>query len=231
MTRGQSKNLQRALWWKICLALVFMVAPVLGIGQYEGWEDSLTRARARARQSGQPLLVLFVHEGCPECARMARSLSHPRVRSALAPMAKAVLEFDVHRDLALRWNIEYTPTLLVFLPRDNYGSCVLRHVGALSPSALVRLAGRLTAACRPEAPSSARAATADVAHETSAPSTARAAAASPTRLGADKFLGMPGVPIPATSREPVLQNIYRTVVVQDDSAAPRQRRLRSSARR
>jgi hypothetical protein len=73
---------------------------------------------------------------------MERSLASSQARQALEPLAKAVLEFDENRDLALRYNIEFTPTLLIYGPD---GGCLVRHVGALSSSGISQLARRILA--------------------------------------------------------------------------------------
>lgn len=129
------------------MVLWLMCATALGVAQTLEWSSNLSAAKARARAESKPLLILFVLEGCPDCARMERSLSDPRVTRALEPFVKVMLEFNEYRDIAARYGIAYTPTLLVYLPTDNFASCHERHVGSLSPSALVRLAGRILNEC------------------------------------------------------------------------------------
>lgn len=116
--------------------------------QFEGWHRSLGAAKAEARAKKTPLLILFVLEGCAECERMERSLKHPQVRQALAPFSKAVFEYHAQRDVAFRYGIEFTPTLLIYLPTDNFSSCYIQRVGALSPASLTRLAKRALAASK-----------------------------------------------------------------------------------
>ncbi len=153
--------------------MIFLALARTGFAQFEGWCDNLAEARAQARASNRPLLVLFVLEGCPECERLERSLSDPRAERALEPFAKVVLEFNEHRDLALRYGIEYTPTLLIYLPTDNFSSAYTRQVGALSPSAIERLARRALSACQVQAASPGR--------ETSATQTASSRKQAPPR--------------------------------------------------
>ena len=133
-------------WIKLVVLAVWVLASVLpqtAFSQFEGWHHDLASARQEARSSHKSLLILFVHEGCPECARMERSLASSQAQQALEPFAKAVLEFDENRDIALRYNIEFTPTLLIYGP--DGGGCLVRHVGALSSSGISQLARRILA--------------------------------------------------------------------------------------
>ncbi|MCX7626121.1 MAG: thioredoxin family protein [Candidatus Sumerlaeaceae bacterium] len=139
----------------VVLLLAVGVAPVCA--QDDEWLENLNAAKAQARGEGRPLLILFVLEGCPECARMERSLGAPGAKRALEPFVKVRLEFYEHRDLALRYGIEYTPTLLVYLPSDGFSSCRERHVGALSPASLQRLSQRILSQCAKAAQSQANA--------------------------------------------------------------------------
>lgn len=146
---------QQPAWCRCTVAVAVLLFLAAGVAQVRAseWLDDLGQAKAQARAERRPLLLLFVLEGCPECARMARNLADPRVQRALDPFVKVRLEFYEHRDVALRYGIEYTPTLLIYLPTDNFSSCRVRRVGALSPSSLVRLAQQIMQECG-RAPSS-----------------------------------------------------------------------------
>lgn len=142
----QISTIWDALKLSALVLAVGFVAPTVR-AQNGDWLENLSAAKAQAREEVRPLLILFVLEGCPECARMERNLSVSRVKQALEPFVKVRLEFYAHRDLALRYGIEYTPTLLVYLPTDGFSSCRERHVGALSPASLERLSRRVLSEC------------------------------------------------------------------------------------
>lgn len=148
--RGSFHDQISAFWGALKLsALVLAVvlfAPAVH-AQKGDWLENLSAAKAQARAEGRPLLILFILEGCPECARMERSLAASRAKRALEPFVKVRLEFYAHRDLALRYGIEYTPTLIVYVPTDGFSSCRERHVGALSPASLERLSRRILGEC------------------------------------------------------------------------------------
>ncbi|MGB9691896.1 MAG: thioredoxin family protein [Candidatus Sumerlaeaceae bacterium] len=148
MTHDGSKFLGLAAR-RIALALCLLWITLPSTGQPAGWQTNLPAAKARARSEGRPLLILFVLEGCPDCARMERSLADPRAQRALEPFVKVMLEFNEHRDLAVRYGIQYTPTLLVYLPTDNFASCHERQVGSLSAASIERLAHRILGECQP----------------------------------------------------------------------------------
>ncbi len=126
------------------LLAALLLAKVGAFAQFEGWHRDLGSARAEAKQRQVPLLIVFVHEGCPVCAELESQLATSRARQALAPLAKVVLEFIENRGLAARYGVDATPTILVYCPT---GECVYRYEGSLSPAGLSSLARRALAAC------------------------------------------------------------------------------------
>ncbi len=48
------------------------------------WHKSYTEAKAAASKSAQPILALFMREGCPHCDRLEQeSLAHPAIQRAI----------------------------------------------------------------------------------------------------------------------------------------------------
>jgi len=139
---------RRALWLVqafFCGAL--LVTEVGVLAQFEGWHRDLGSGRTQAKQRQVPLIILFVHEGCPVCTELESQLATRRARQALAPFAKVVLEFVENRGLAARYGVDATPTILVYCPS---GECVFRYEGALSSAGLASLARRALSACNSE---------------------------------------------------------------------------------
>ncbi len=207
------------------LILGFLALAFPGHAQFEGWYENLGAAKAEARARRAPLLVLFVLEGCPECERMERSLQHPHARQALAPFAKAVLEFHAHRDVALRYGIEYTPTLLIYLPTATYSSCYARRVGALTPSAIARLAQRALAACR-ESPEKSEASKAPPQPAASEKPVATPSSPSPTWQYINQRWGAAASSHPASAAAPTLSDCYRELTRPPAAKPKRQARGR-----
>lgn len=126
------------------LLAALLLAKVGAFAQFEGWHRDLGSARAEAKQRQVPLLIVFVHEGCPVCTELESHLAKSRARQALAPLAKVVLEFMENRGLAARYGVDATPTILVYCPS---GECIYRYEGSLSSAGLASLARRALASC------------------------------------------------------------------------------------
>lgn len=94
------------------------------------WHSSFDAAWASAYKQGRPLVVLFVHHGCPECDKMDATLANPAAQATLECAVKARIEFSTNADIVTRLGVKFTPTFLVFSPTSK--TEVYREVGALS---------------------------------------------------------------------------------------------------
>lgn len=97
------------------------------------WYNSYEAAWRRAHKQGRPLVLLFVHEGCPECTRMDANLSQPGAMETLACAVKARIEFTENAATVTRFGVKFTPTFLVLGPDGNEA---YREVGALDVNRL-----------------------------------------------------------------------------------------------
>jgi thiol-disulfide isomerase/thioredoxin len=93
------------------------------------WLTSFEAGRTKANQQGRPLVVLFVHRGCPECERMDSNLAQPGAKTALASAVKVRIEFTENAVVVNRFGVKLTPTFLVLKPD---GGEAYREVGALT---------------------------------------------------------------------------------------------------
>ncbi len=94
-----------------------------------GWLNSYEAACEIAQEQGRPMVLLFVHEGCPECDRMDQNLALPGAMDTLACAVKARLEFADNPAVVRQFDVTLTPTFLVLTPS---GAEAYREVGALS---------------------------------------------------------------------------------------------------
>lgn len=104
-----------------------------------GWGTDWHAAVSTAQSCRRPLIVLFEHEGCPDCARMERSLAASEARKALECAVKVRLEFTHHPELTDRYGVSLTPTFLVFSPEGETLREVYREVGSMSVSRIVQV--------------------------------------------------------------------------------------------
>lgn len=106
-------------------------APV--VRQDMEWLTNFESARSKAYKQGRPLVVLFVHHGCPECDKMDGYLAQPGAMQTIASAVKVRIEFQQNPEVVNRFGVKFTPTFLVLTPQ---GGEVYREVGALSPERL-----------------------------------------------------------------------------------------------
>jgi thiol-disulfide isomerase/thioredoxin len=93
------------------------------------WLTSFDSAWSKAYQQGRPLVVLFVHHGCPVCDQMDQNLAQPGAMDTLANAVKVRVEFTDNPAVVNRFGVKLTPTFLVLTPQ---GAEAYREVGALS---------------------------------------------------------------------------------------------------
>lgn len=129
-TRGMLATL-----WGL-LALMLAGAPAWAAGN---WFSDWTKATGAAKQDGKALVAVFSSAGCPECAKMESAMSDRKAQSALGKAVKVRLEFSEHRDLASRFGVTATPTLLVFSPDTGFSSYVYREDGVMRVGEIVAL--------------------------------------------------------------------------------------------
>lgn len=110
-----------------------------GLPAAAGWYTDYEAAVTRARQDHKPLVVLFEHEGCPDCERMNRSLAARASRAALECAVKVRLEFSNNGPVVNRFGISLTPTFLVLRPDGRHMNEVYREVGSMSVERLVQV--------------------------------------------------------------------------------------------
>lgn len=106
-------------------------------GNARGWLSDFDSAWSSAVKEGKPLIVLFVHHGCPECDRMNATLAQPGAKQALDSAVKVRVEFTSNPAIVSRYDVKLTPTFLVLSPAHD--GEVYREVGALSVERLRQL--------------------------------------------------------------------------------------------
>lgn len=102
---------------------------------------ALSEELAQALKKGQPLVVMVSLEGCVYCRIVRQSHLAPMAREGFDVVqvdmrsAQAVRDFDgrmtTHDELARRWKISITPTVLFFGPRGQ--EVAERMEGAYQP--------------------------------------------------------------------------------------------------
>lgn len=100
------------------------------------WYTSFDSAWKKACDQGRPLVVLFVHHGCPECDKMDYYLAQPGSAASLACAVKVRIEFTQNPEVVNRFGVKLTPTFLVLSPS---GGEAYREVGALTPERLKQI--------------------------------------------------------------------------------------------
>lgn len=126
------------------LALLSAILTPVAARAAEGWYSSWDSASEMARSCRQPLVVLFEHEGCPDCERMSEALAARASRNALDCAVKVRLEFTHHPELTARYGVSLTPTFLVLQPEGKAMKEVYREVGSMSVSRIVQVGGSIS---------------------------------------------------------------------------------------
>lgn len=123
------------------LALVlFLSFPLVASAELDGWLTSWKTGEKTAKQKQAPLVVIFAHEGCPQCEKMDHALATRKVRTALRNAVKVYLEYTDNASLASRFDVRVTPTLLVFSPATGFDAYIYREEGAMAPRDITVLA-------------------------------------------------------------------------------------------
>lgn len=112
------------------------LAPKKQVSSSANWYTSFDSAWKKACDQGRPLVVLFVHHGCPECDKMDYYLAQPGSAASLASAVKVRIEFTQNPEVVNRFGVKLTPTFLVMSPD---GGEAYREVGALTPERLKQI--------------------------------------------------------------------------------------------
>ncbi|MBX7247180.1 MAG: thioredoxin family protein [Candidatus Sumerlaeaceae bacterium] len=137
-----SRGFQLGIWARAVLAGLILIFPA-GAMALEGFYGEWSSALNAAKSSGKPLFVVFAHEGCPECAKLESVLAGERARQALDNAVKLLLEYSDYPQLADRYNVSATPTLILLSPDSNWTRCVYRDVGSQSVAEILAIGRRI----------------------------------------------------------------------------------------
>jgi thioredoxin-like negative regulator of GroEL len=91
------------------------------------WYSSLEDASARARDTGQPMLVDFWADWCVACKVMEKEVYSDRgVADAARSFLAVRIDYDKHTDIAKKYNVTALPTIVF---TDSYGNEIFRYAG------------------------------------------------------------------------------------------------------
>ena len=100
------------------------------------WQPTMRAALLEAEASDKPVLIFFHSSGCGWCARLRIELESPDVRPVVEGFARAELDVDRDRALALRLQVESVPTLVIAGPDGRE----IRRIKGFMPAAQLRSA-------------------------------------------------------------------------------------------
>jgi len=132
-------NQRKRCLWVAAMTVATTVASTRGpsAAGHLQWETRLDRASAAAVRTNQPMLVEFWSAGCQPCAEMDdRVYANERAIAAMAKVRPVRIDVDREPELARRYNISGTPTLLV---TDSFGRELFRYAGVLPLERFVQL--------------------------------------------------------------------------------------------
>jgi hypothetical protein len=120
----------------ISAALIAFALVALGVSTAEGatlrgWNTSFAAGQAIASETGRPLLVIIVHEGCPACADYESELSKPSSIRALRNAVKVQAESSYNPELVSRYASRGTPTTVLFSADTGFSNPVFVQTGVL----------------------------------------------------------------------------------------------------
>lgn len=109
------------------------------------WRPSLQAALFEAEASDKPALIFFRSSSCGWCARLRIEMESPDVRPLIEGFARAEVDVDRDRALALRLQVANVPTLVITGPDGRE----IRRINGFMPAAQLR--GMLAHALSPAA--------------------------------------------------------------------------------
>lgn len=124
----------------------------------DGWSADWTLACREAHRRTAPIVLVFVHDGCPACDCMDSVITSKQSLSALASAVRVRLQYTECPDLVARFGVSGTPTLILLTPETGYCTDMFRSEGAMSQRDIIAL-GRIVVDSAPAArpPSAAHA--------------------------------------------------------------------------
>ena len=123
----------------IAAAMLPAVVPLASAEPLPGWDSEVALAREAALRGELPLVVLFVQEGCDDCADMKATLRSPRSRGMFASGRRSLVTIQEHPETVREFGIQRTPTLVVLKPGADGMREVFRQEGSMSPGQLARV--------------------------------------------------------------------------------------------
>lgn len=119
-----------------------MLHPVIASGQVS-WETNLDKASDAARKANRALLLEFWSATCEPCRVLDQDVfPDERIGTAIRRLNPVRVDVDKQPDVARRYNVNGTPTLVV---TDSYGTELFRYTGLLDADRMLQLFKELPA--------------------------------------------------------------------------------------
>ena len=107
------------------------------------WLTDLPPALAKAKETGQPIMIDFYADWCGPCKMLdAETYSDDRVAHASTNLVMVRIDVDRNQPLSSRYGVQMIPTILVL---DAAGREVARAVGFTSVQPMLKMMERATA--------------------------------------------------------------------------------------
>ena len=104
------------------------------------WLTSLEPALAKAKETGQPVMIDFFATWCPPCKMLDKeTYTDPAVIEETKKWIMVRIDVDQNRSLAQQYWISSIPTLVVVEPDGKESS---RTTGFIPPGAMLKFMGR-----------------------------------------------------------------------------------------
>lgn len=117
-------------------------APLTAEGQV-AWEKDLGKASETARKNNRPMILEFWSVTCEPCKVLDETVfPDERIGAAFKKLEAVRVDVDKEPDVARKYNVNGTPTLLV---TDSYGTELFRYTGLLPADRMLQLLDELPA--------------------------------------------------------------------------------------
>ncbi len=129
---------------------LWTVAVIAAVVGYAGsaaaqvsWETNLARASDAARRGNRAMLLEFWSATCEPCKVLDEHVfPDERIGTAIKKLLPVRVDVDKQPDIARKFNVNGTPTLLV---TDSYGTELFRYTGLLGANRMLQLFEELPA--------------------------------------------------------------------------------------